>query len=519
MNSQNGLHVLFELKNTINAFLGFSYHQSNAVFFLQCSFLLYSIPILIANFVSSPISINLKEFKSVKLSPLKCLPSGWPAEGTKLLWPFYYYPEMPSIQDAFEDNGKITIVLSCEFIKTHSHNRHRLQFAMKHRWALFLHKDNFSRPINPDNPLISQQLTGYSKRGKMFPLNFELPEDYQNRFNFATIQLIINKSFETFQEPNENEVTFNPQYQPAETEFQGFQNYTKIFKTPIRDETLRNYGITYRYIPFCPILDKYSRYENNGHQPNKSFLRICTQNLIFEDYERNVDILRWALYHISQGFDTPILYYNKIIPKDNHQATNEIEYEEIKQRTLKLFQPAIDQKVIELVSFEFPYAFYFHDELAQEMSCLRRNLNRTVWLGMNDVDEYFYSYSNDVTISESIQRFTNEDFFSTYGGLVAPNLFMKAMSDGIVRQDSKMNFHERTKCIIIPDNVNQYVIHKIVSGYKGYLLSDRSIINAHFKKMPTYHYQGLKEDPRMTALYQQCERKAIELLTSSSLSN
>lgn len=495
-------------------------HPKSVSYLLQGGMTMYLIClilVIIQFLIVCQISLRVNQILPIVFpmgQDLKCLPSGWPSEGTSVFWPFYFYPEIPSIQDAFEDNGKITIIINCEFVKTHEYYDSRLQLAFSHQWALFLHNDDFSSPINANDPIISEKLDGYFDLGKAFPLIFSLPKQYQNRFNYATIQLILNKTFTTYRAPNPNEVTYNPQYHRGETEYQGYQNYTRILFDPINHHNLMDYGLIYRYVPFCPILDKYSIYVNNGTRPKKSFMRICTQNLLFEDKKRNVDILRWALYHINQGFETPVIYYNKVVSKDNHQPKSEDEYEQIKQRTFELLQLAIDQKIIELVNFEFPYSFYFHDQLAQEMSCLRRNRDRTLWLGMNDVDEYFYSFLQDIPISESILRFTNKDFFSRYSGIVAANVFMKVQKDGTIQHDEKFSFEERTKCIIIPNNVNQYMIHHVLSGLEMYFLLDRSIINAHFKIMPPEEYEHFYDAPRMTAMYQQFENEAVNLLNS-----
>ena len=71
--------------------------------------------------------LNSYEAKSI-YNNLRCLPNGWTRNGSKVFWKYYYYPEYPSLQDIFEDNGYIIVILSTFLIQTHQYQLERMKF-------------------------------------------------------------------------------------------------------------------------------------------------------------------------------------------------------------------------------------------------------------------------------------------------------------------------------------------------------------------------------------------------------
>lgn len=482
------------------------------IFLISFTLLSIFINILIKKIFQPNIIISLYQPKQ-----LKCLPNGWPERGTRVFWKNYYYPELPTLQDAFEDNGVLTIILSCMLLNTHPDYYFRMASFFAYRWALYFHQSNSpvykDSPINAKKPIFGKVVSETDEK-KILVIQFEIPKMYQNRFHYATIQTVNHKEKKVQYRPvNKNEVNYRKYYIQGETELQGYQNYTKLFLEKINNDKLREYGMSYRNIPFCQIIDQFSKYSKNYRPKEKDFLRICTENLIFADKERNVDLLRWALYHRDQGFETPIVYYNKIIPKDNQHPENLESYYKIKKKAMKILKKAIDDGVIELINWEFPYAFYFHDQIGQEASCIYRNKNRTLWLGINDVDEYFYNPNQKTkdTVNITMSKIYYSDFISKYGGIITPNVWMK-IENGKVYQDDVYTEFERTKCIIVPDNVFAFSVHTVENGLPTVSFTKNNIVNAHFKKVSDDAYTKLFESEKMTNIFKKYNRIAREYL-------
>lgn len=467
---------------------------------------IYMITMISYEKILKPITI-INLFISEKLT---CLASGWSDKGTRIFWDYYFYPELPTLQDIYEDNGILTVVLSCMFLTTHDKYLMRSNIFFESKWVLYLHQGNSyiyrDYPINPSDPIVGRCVTEDIFQ-KVVVLQFTLPEKYRNRFNYATIQMAHKKKIKKlkYKPLNKNEVTYNPSYLPKETELQGYQNYTKIMMKPIDFENVYKYGLYYRNIPFCQIIDSHSIYSKDYQKGKKDFLRICTQNIIFTDKRRNIDLIRWALYHKDQGFETPIVYYNKIIPKNNQLPKNFNSYLKMKNKAMKTLKKAIDDKVINLVNWEFPYAFYFHDQLGQEASCVYRNKNRTKWLGINDVDEFFYNPNPKTkdTVNVTLKKIHYKEFAKDHGGIITPNVWMKIEDDGKkIYQDDFFSEGERTKCIVIPDNVFFYNVHTVDKGLPTVFFNRNNVVNAHFKKVPEDYYKELFFSQKMTDIYQ-----------------
>lgn len=171
-----------------------------------------------------------------------------------------------------------------------------------------------------------------------------------------------------------------------------------------------------------------------------------------------------------------------------------------------------------MIYFVFPYAFFFHDQVAQEVSCTERNKGRTVWLGHDDADERFYFYnlsSNDtdekITLKDVMKEYTTVQNFENIGGLRCDNIWMERSNNDETYRDSVRTSYERTKEIIIPENVNFYYIHAISSG-KG-SLNPSNIVNAHFKPVTesVVHFNSKTKSTRMTKINERLTKKMNEL--------
>lgn len=455
--------------------------------------------------VKQNISTNFQE------NELRCLPNGWPRDGSKLWWKFYYYPEYPSLQDIFEDNGELVVILSTFLIKTHRNYKQRMIKYHSSKWALYLHKDNqennTNAVINPKDPIIAQP--DVDKKIYIIKLRFTLPKKYQNKYNYATIQILLDDEQKQYRPLKGDEPLHSPEFYKAQQEIQYKEEYTKIFMK--RYNLSNSDDLSYRNVPFCAIKDKFSIYVNpppksqtelspeekiytspNGQK--KDFLRLCTQNLIFDEKEKNEDIFRWLLYHIEQGFSKPIIYVNKILSSEKLSFSH--------------YQKVIDLGMTEMIYYVFPYAFFFHEQPSQEISCNERNRGRTVWLAHNDVDEMFYYLANgdqniesNITIAEILKnKYTNVNNIEISSGLKCPNLWMKRLSNDDIISDSIKKQNQRTKGITIPENVNFYYVHFVTTGKR--MIIPTEIINAHFKNLSLIHQEFKKEVfcPRASAI-------------------
>ena len=461
---------------------------------------------------------------------LQCLPNGWTVNGSKLFWKYYYYPEYPSLQDIFEDNGDLVVILSTFLIKTHREYKQRMIKYHQSKWALYLHEDNQTCNqnivINPKNPIIATP--DMDKKRFIIKIRFTLPKKYQNKYNFATIQILFNDEElnkigkKTFYRPlDKKEPLYSPKFYEAQKEFQGGANWTKIFMKPHKSESNKD-DLSYRNVPFCAIKDKFSFYVNpkplnlkwkskeqkiyispNGQQ--KDFLRICTQNLIFDDKKKNENLVRWMLYHIEQGFSKPIIYMNKMVKSESTSVSH--------------FKKIIDLGLAEMIYYVFPYAFFFHEQPAQEISCNERNRGRTVWLAHNDVDELFYHHENgkgdttsNITISELLKKYTTVDNFNQISGLKCPNLWMERLKDDKTYADSIQKYNQRTKGITFPENVEFYYVHSVAKGKK--MIKPTDISNGHFKNV-TLIKQKFKQKifyPRLTEINKRLTKEIKEYL-------
>ena len=94
------------------------------------------------------------------------------------------------------------------------------------------------------------------------------------------------------------------------------------------------------------------------------------------------------------------------------------------------------------------------------------------------------------------------DFVDKYGGIIAPNVWMKYdKKKNIVYQDDYMSEYERTKCIIIPDNVYAFHVHTVNNGLQTVSFNKNNVVNAHFKVVPDDSYNSLFYSEKMTRYY------------------
>ena len=132
---------------------------------------------------------------------------------------------------------------------------------------------------------------------------------------------------------------------------------------------------------------------------------------------------------------------------------------DLKKIFFHIFKKIINNELVEFIYYVFLYSFFFHDQLAQEVSCTERNRGRTVWLGHNDVDEFFYyreTYNDtifNITASDVMKEYTTVKKFNTICYLMCPNLWMRRFSNDTTIADSVQYHHERTKGIIIPEKL------------------------------------------------------------------
>lgn len=504
---------------------------SKIKFFFAFLLLQTTINFLIKYYLKDPI-LFLIQNESTYIDPgthkeLRCMSNGWPENGSKEFWKFYYYPEYPTLQDIFEDNGFLVVILSTFLIRTHPSNTQRMKKYHSSKWCLYFHKNNetqnINQVINPKNPIIAKPETDH--KTFIIKLRFNIPLEYQNKYNFATIQIMLdemedqNKENRLMYRPlSINEPLFNPKFYEAENEIQGGYMRTKIFMR-MPNSTKNKDDLSYRNVPFCQIKDKYSIYVNpisnkeegrenkniylSANGQVKDFLRICTENVIFDNISKNDVLFRWIIYNIDQGFKKPIIYINKI--------------DTLEDKAFSYFKKFIDLDLIEMIYYVFPYSFFFHDQLAQEVSCTERNKGRTVWLGHDDADERFYFYdelnsSNNITFEDVMREYTTEDNIKNIGGLRCNNMWMERLKNDTTYRDSYKSSSECTKDIIIPENVDFYYIHSISSGKRE--LRPKNIVNAHFKPVTDsrVRFNDKILSPRMTKINERISRKIQKLI-------
>lgn len=459
--------------------------------------------------ISESKSINESPDPSIKLNNenrytsngLKCYENGWSVYGAHAFWPYYFFPVYPSLHDIFEDNGVLHVILSSFLVSSNQRYKPRIDGYISSSWALYLHTNNETenrdKVINENNPIITKTLP--EPRSAMINLRFPLPQEYQNKYNFATIQLIYNESDlqkvgnePIFRPPNAKEPLLSAEYyNPMNETIIGY-HYQKTFMREPKPANITNINdISYRNVPFCQIKDKYSIYVNQPEpnfmdklseeekiyiSPNgqkKEFLTICAETLIYDENWKNEVIYRWILFHIDQGFSPPILYINRI------NGSEDI--------SLSYFKKAVKENKVKLVDFVLPYAHYAHDQVSQEMSCLERMKGRTVWLAFNNMDEHFFhsdanpdDKKNNLTTAEILKEYhTNPYNFNNLGALRCPNMWMQRLDNGTCLMDQRKNSAERTKCIMIPENTEFFNQHFITLGKK--MINSNDIANGHFK--------------------------------------
>lgn len=427
--------------------------------------------------------------------------NGWSKEGSRVFWPYYFFPYYPSLHDIFEDNGVLHVILSSFLVSSNPKFRDRITTYCKATWALYLHENNETqnrnKVINAKNPIITKSL--FEPRSSMINLRFPLPEEYQNRYNFATIQLVYNEEDlgnigkkSIYRPPNPKEPLLAVEYyNPMNETIVGY-HYMKTFIREQNPESLTNINdLCYRNVPFCPIKDKYSFYvhkppanftdslseeEKIYTSPNgmkKDFITICAETLIYDEPKKNEVIYRWILFHLDQGFAPPILYINRI----NGSS----------KKALSFFDKAVKENKVKLIDFILPYAHYAHDQVSQEMSCLERSKGRTVWLAFNNMDENFFhpdydpdDPKNNLTTAEIIKKYhTNINNFKNLGALRCPNMWMERFANDTSLMDTRKNKNERTKCIMIPENTEFFNQHFITLGKP--MQNSLDITNGHFK--------------------------------------
>lgn len=447
---------------------------------------------------------------------LHCLKNGWPKNGSKEFWPFYFYPNFPSLHDIFEDNGYLKVILSTHLTETHPSFKERMRILHKSNWSLYFHENNETKNrdvvVNKEGILTTPV---FDPEFQIIKLIFELPKEYQNKYNFATIQRVLdNKNPNVYRKIDKNEPLYNPKYFIGQEEEQGGILRKKIFMEMPKNQKKLN-DLSYRNVPFCQIKDKYSFYvnpipenKNNNSKDQlflsengqiKDLLRICTQNRIFDSKEQNEIVFRWVLYHIEQGFAKPIIYINKI--------------DESEELSLPHYQKLIEKNLTEMIYFVFPYSFFFHEQFSQEISCIERNKDRTIWLGHNDVDERFFNTETNETVFEYMKRFTENNDVSDIGALKTPNEWMEMLANDTTFTDNgNREYFVKAKNIIVPNNVEFYYVHQIYRGKKT--IRQDAIVNAHFKDIKTGVVQFNKKtvSHKMTEINQRLTKKIKELL-------
>ena len=102
------------------------------------------------------------------------------------------------------------------------------------------------------------------------------------------------------------------------------------------------------------------------------------------------------------------------------------------------------------------------------MSCSERNKGWTIWLGHDDADEIFYFYnlsSNDadekITLKDVMKEYSTVQNIENIGRLRCDNLLMERSKNDETYRDSVRTSYERTKEIIIPENVNFYYFNTV----------------------------------------------------------
>lgn len=481
-------------------------------------FLLSIFNIFLNNFFfKQSIRFHKKQFQYLfdqEKTSFRCLENGWPERGSREFWPYYFYPNFPSLHDIFEDNGYLKAVLSTHLIETHSNFKPRMKLLHTSTWALYFHENNETKnrnfTVNKHGILTKPT---FDPEIQVIKLIFKIPPEYQNKYNFATIQRVLDDNDIdniSYRPIDENEPLYNPKYYEGGQEMQGGIQRTKIFmKMPENQDNIND--LSYRNVPFCQIKDKYSIYVNpipenrtdnfliseNG-QP-KDYLRICTQNRIFDSKEKNEIIFRWVLYNLEQGFSKPIIYINKI--------------DENESLAMPHFANLIKKDMVEMIYFVFPYAFFFHEQFSQEISCLERNKGRAVWLGHDDVDERFFNTGTNETILEYLKRFSVRNDITGIGGIKTPNEWMERMDDDTTFTDTgNREYFAKAKNIIVADNVEVYYVHLIKNGKRTIRQDD--IVNAHFKDIKTgvVKFKNKILSPRMTEINQRLTKKIHELI-------
>lgn len=461
--------------------------------------------------------LNLEYVKNENNIPkLRCLDNGWPEKGSKVLWPFYYYPNFPSLHDIFEDNGYLKVILSTHLTETHPRFKDRIHIYHKSNWSLYFHENNETENRNVVvNKEGIKTTPVFDPEFQIIKLIFKIPQEYQNKYNFVTIQRVLDdKKPNIYRKINENEPLYQPKYFIGQEEIQGGILRKKIFmEMPNNSKNLDD--LSYRNVPFCQIKDKYSFYVNpipkkksdnskdqlflseNGQ--TKDLLRICTQNRIFDQKEQNEIVFRWVLYHIEQGFVKPIIYINKI--------------DESEELSLPHYKKLIEQNLVEMIYYVFPYSFFFHEQFSQEISCIERNKDRTIWLGHNDVDERFFNTETNETIFEYMKKFTENNDVNDIGALLTPNEWMERFeNDTTFTDNGNREYFAKAKNIIMPDNVEFYYVHKIYRGKKT--IKQDAIVNAHFKdiKSGVVQFKNKNISLKMTEINQRLTKKIKKLL-------
>ena len=103
------------------------------------------------------------------------------------------------------------------------------------------------------------------------------------------------------------------------------------------------------------------------------FMGLCTSVELSSGVTRVSTIEEWAAMHLVQGFTQAVLYVNN--------DTEEIISALSKSPLAPMFT---------FVDWNYPVSLYPHyDQPAQQVSCIYRARSRFVWLGLNDVDEFF----------------------------------------------------------------------------------------------------------------------------------
>lgn len=200
-NENNSCYIMRHFASKIALFLAFLLLQTSIHFVIKYYYFHY--PTLFV------IQSRSSYIKPETHKELRCLSNGWPENGSKEFWKFYYYPEYPTLQDIFEDNGYIVVILSTFLIRTHPHNTQRMRKYHSSKWCLYFHENNETRNknhvINPKNPIIAKPESDH----KIFiiKLRFNIPVEYQNKYNFATIQIMLDENED---QNNEGKLMYRP---------------------------------------------------------------------------------------------------------------------------------------------------------------------------------------------------------------------------------------------------------------------------------------------------------------------